>query len=92
MVSLLLIYEGITFFYTGFHNVDLVFNNQYLLAKQNKTIDSFYDQYNSNGDIISQGDLYIVGMEQMFIGFKLTLIGALFFGLTFLNLNFETEK
>ena len=59
-----LIYGTIQF-WIGFHNSDLVFNYQYLLTnlKTNYTIDSFYEQYNSNGDMIKARDLYIVGSQ-----------------------------
>lgn len=88
-LGLVFIIFGIYIFMGGFHNVDLVFNNQYILAKQNKTIDSFYDMYNSNGDTMSEGKLYIIGMEMMFKGLTLVGFGGLFLGLCIRNLTFR---
>ena len=82
-----LIYGTIQF-WIGFHNSDLVFNYQYLLTnlKTNYTIDSFYEQYNSNGDMIKARDLYIVGREQERRGILLVGISSFALGMIIVNL------
>lgn len=85
-LGIFVLISSVSSFYSGFHNVDLVFNEQYLLAKQGKTIDSIYDQYNSKGDTISLIDLYVVGHEQMKRGFYCSIVGSFLLGFSLWNL------
>jgi hypothetical protein len=91
-VGIVLIFFSGIVFYNGLHNADLVFNNQYFLAKQNKTIDNIYDMYNVNGNAISQKQLYIFGMKGMTKGFYLALIGGLLLGISINNIKFNKLK
>lgn len=67
-------------FYSGYHNVDLVFNEQYIFSKFNESIDGWYDIYNSNGDTISLRGLYAVGLEYMELSFGLGIVSGLMIG------------
>lgn len=86
LLSICVIIYGITLFLGGFHNADLVFNTQHLLAQQNESIDDFYDTHNSNGDKIPLTELYIIGNEMMFRALIYVGIGGFCLGLSIMYL------
>lgn len=87
--GLMVIIYGMMLFYSGFHNVDLVWNVKYTSLKLGEFD---YEKVNDTGvdyEVRTIADAYLMGLRQLVYGFYWALFGGLIFGMAY---GFEPER
>jgi len=86
-----LIIMSVTWFFCGYHNIDLSFNMNTINLQDTGR---YYEDVGSDGVVRSPMELYMLGLKQIYNGFLLCFISAFTFGITWCIIieNYFEEK
>jgi len=78
LISFLIIIFGLHLFWTGFHNIDVAWNEERISLKLNIN----FQERTLDNKIMSLPDVHIVGLRKIILGIYITLFGGIVFGIS----------